>query len=116
MSPANESGERAGVRRGPDVWFIIKLILQACFGIIGFCLVLMLVQINTGLDKHDAVLKDHDRQLITIQTEIQLKTKNRDEQIADLRSNQNNAVVRLEKSVDKLTDKVDRIAEKVGAK
>lgn len=111
MSAASESGERANteLKRRDDRFLTVRVVLDVAIVCLGFWLGNTIMTVNS-------TLREHDKAITSIQTTIEVRTKSRDEQISDLRSTQNEAVVRLEKSVERLTDKVDRIAEKVGAK
>lgn len=110
MGDAKDSGEREGVaRRRDDRFLTYRLVLDIAIVCLGFWLGNTVLTVN-------ATLREHDKQITQIQTTIEVRTKNRDDQMTELRQTQNETVSRLEKNIDKLTDKVDRIAEKVGAK
>lgn len=111
MADASGSGERSSIemKRRDDRFLTVRVVLDVAIVCLGFWLGNTILTVNS-------TLREHDKAITAIQTTIEVKTKSRDEQISDLRTNQNEAVVRLERSVEKLTDKVDRIAEKVGAK
>lgn len=110
MSHANDSGENsATLKRRDDKFLTIRVILDVLIIVVGFWLGNTILTVN-------ATLREHDKAIEKIQTTIEERTKAHEEQIREVKAVQSDTVSRLDKAIEKLTDKVDKIAEKIGAK
>ena len=96
-------------KRREDKFITIRLVMDVLFVCLGFWLGNTILIVNS-------TLREHDKSIAQIQTTIEIRTKARDDEMLEFRTHSNETVGRLEKNIDKLTDKVDKIAEKVGAR
>ncbi len=114
---ATGSGPRESIdaKRKDDQWRTARMVLEIAIAVIGFFLVTTLKDVKDQLKDNQNVTTAQGNEISAIKATADARDKAVNEQICDIRSAQLSSQTRLEAWMSKLSDKVDRIVEKVGS-